>query len=265
LVKPLRFVDGNQERGPRAAALRALLVISLTASWLGSVTVSAAAAAGPDDVAGGAADSVIPGVVYIQSQLSDGTMVAGTGMVLTRRGEVLTNYHLVRDEVAVGVFDLGDHRIHTAHVVGADAAEDIAVVQIEGARNLPTVHAAHRAGYVGEDVVAIGNGGGRLGEHPGRITGTDRTLTAQDPPAGSETIHGMLRTDARLTPGDSGGPLVAAVGPDTGRVVGMDTAGLFVRHGERQTPIAGYAIPIAKALAVAARIVDASAGDRQSD
>jgi S1-C subfamily serine protease len=247
----LRFVDGNQGRAEAATVLRSLFVLSLALTGLGSLDASPAA-------------SVIPGVVYIQSQLPDGSIVAGTGMVLTGRGEVLTNYHLVRDEVAVGVFDLGDHRIHTAHVVGADAAEDIAVVQIEGVRNLPTVRPAHRPGYVGEDVVAIGNGGGRLGEHPGRITGTGRTLTAQDPAAGPETIHGLLQTDARLTPGDSGGPLVAAVGPDAGRVVGMDTAGLFVRHGERQTPVAGYAIPIAKALAVVARIEEAGDADQQA-
>ncbi len=148
---------------------------------------------------------MIPGVVYVQSQLSDGSIVAGTGMVLTPDGEVLTNYHLVRDEIVLGIFDLGDHRVHSAHVVGGDAADDIAVVQIEGAHNLPTVRLAQRAAFVGEQVVAVGNGGGKLGEHPGRITATGKTLTAQDPEAGPETIHGLLQTDARLTPGDSGG------------------------------------------------------------
>jgi S1-C subfamily serine protease len=234
----------------------------MTLACLGSLPVlpAVAATASSEDPAGSVA-SVVPGVVYIQSQLSDGSIVAGTGMVLTPDGEVLTNYHLVRDEVAVGVFDLGDRRVHQAHVVGVDPDDDVAVVQIEGARNLPTVHPARRAGYVGEDVVAIGNGGGQLGEHPGRITATGRTLTAQDPGAGPETIHGLLETSARLTPGDSGGPLVAAAGPDAGRVVGMDTAGLFIRHGGRQTPVAGYAIPIGKALAVVARIENAESDD----
>ena len=245
--------------------LRSLSMALVTSTVLGVLSAAPAAAAGtPSGDPKRVAAAVIPGVVYVQSQLPDGSIVAGTGMVLTPSGEVLTNYHLVRDEIALGIFDLGDHRVHSAHVVGGDAAEDIAVVQIEDAHNLRTVRLAQGAAYVGEQVVAVGNGGGKLGEHPGRITATGRTLTAQDPEAGPETIHGMLQTDARLTPGDSGGPLVAAEAPDEGRVVGMDTAGLFRRHGDVQTPVAGYAIPIAHALAVVARIEDRESADRHS-
>jgi S1-C subfamily serine protease len=205
----------------------------------------------PERVAAG----VVPGVVYIQSQLDNGTIVAGTGMVLSADGLVLTNFHLVRHSLAVGVYDLGDKRIHKARVVGADPEQDVAVVRILGVRRLPTVRIARVPARVGERVVAVGNGGGRLGEHPGRITAMHRTLTAQDPEVGRpETIHGLLRTDAPLTPGDSGGPLVAAEGPSSGAVIGMDTAGLFRIRNGHQTPVAGYAIPIGRALAIAAQI-----------
>jgi S1-C subfamily serine protease len=243
--------------------LRSMLVISVAMTVVAVVPAGPAAATQkPDPAAKRAAEAVIPGVVYVQSQLSDGVIVGGTGMVLTRGGEVLTNYHLVHDEVTVGVFDLGDHRVHHAHVVGVDATHDVAVLQIEQVHDLPIVHLAHDPAEIGQAVVAVGNGGGRLGEHPGRITGTGKTLTAQDPESGPETIKGLLQTDARLTPGDSGGPLIATTGPDAGRVVGMDTAGLFVRHGKRTTPVAGYAIPIGRALEIARRIEDRTSIDQ---
>lgn len=245
--------------------LRSLSMTLVTSTVLGMLGAAPAAAAGtPSGDPKRVAASVLPGVVYVQSQLPDGSIVAGTGMVLTSSGEVLTNYHLVRDQVLLAVFDLGDHRVHPAHVVGVDAADDVAVLQIEGAHNLHTVRIAERAAQVGDQVLAVGNGGGKLGEHPGRITATGKTLTAQDPEAGPETIHGLLQTDARLTPGDSGGPLVSSEAPDAGRVVGMDTAGLFRQHNGRQTPVAGYAIPIGHALAVVNQIEDRQSGDQHS-
>jgi S1-C subfamily serine protease len=245
----------------RATALVAGGVLAVSVAL---PAMPAAAAGTPPGNWKRAAASVIPGVVYVQTQLADGSIVAGTGMVLTSDGEVLTNYHLIRGAVLLAVFDLGDKHVHPAHVVGGDAKDDIAVVQIDGAQNLPTVRVAERSAYVGQEVVAVGNGGGQLGRHPGRILATGRTLTAQDPEAGPETIHGLLETDARLTPGDSGGPLVSAEAADLGRVVGMDTAGLFRRHDGRQTPVAGYAIPIAQALEVVARIEDRSTPDGHS-
>jgi len=245
--------------------LRSILVTSVAATLLTAVAAGPAAAAHkPGGGAKRAAQAVIPGVVYVQSQLSDGVIVGGTGMVLTPDGEVLTNYHLVHDEVTVGVFAMGDRRVHRAHVIGVDPDDDVALIRIEGVHNLPVVHPAADPAEVGDPVVAVGNGGGHLGESVGRITATGRTLTAQDPEAGPETIHGLLQTDARLTPGDSGGPLVATTGPDSGRVVGMDTAGMFIRHNGRTTPIAGYAIPIGRALAIAHRI-EGRAGDQSDD
>jgi|GEM_PF-3028702 len=214
----------------------------------------------PGDDVRRAAEAVMPGTVYVQTQLPDGAIEAGTGMVLSPDGAVLTNYHLVRDQLTIGVYDPGDQRIHHAHLVGADPAEDVAVIAIEDARRLPTVGIARNPARVGQAVVAVGNGGGRLGEHVGHITATDRTLTAtQLDGQEAETIRGLLETDARLTPGDSGGPLVASSGPDLGRVVGMDTAGVFARHGRRQTPVAAYAIPIERALRIAAGIVNRTA------
>lgn len=241
-------------RGRRAGVVAAVVVLT--------VGTAQVATAGTDthprpavSAAERAARAVVPGVVYVQSQLPNGGIEGGTGMVLTPEGEVLTNYHLVHDALTIGIFDLGDHRIHHAHLVGADPRGDIAVVSIEGAHHLSTVAIATDPAYIGQPVVAVGNGGGKLGEHPGRITATGQQLTAGEADGSRpETIYDLLETDARLTPGDSGGPLVATGGTDFGKVVGMDTAGLFVHNSTGTRPLAGFAIPITHALEVAADI-----------
>jgi len=203
------------------------------------------------------AGTSVQGIVDIDTSLGlQHAAAAGTGIVLTRTGEILTNNHVIRGATTVKVTDVDNGRTYSAKVVGYDVSADVAVVQVVGAANLPTAPIATGAtGKVGDSVTAYGNAGG-VGGKPsvasGKIVGLNRGITAVDDSGNSERLTGLIQTDAALEPGDSGGPIVNAAGA----VIGMDTAASssFRLEVESSTP-RGYAIPIQKATALAAQIV----------
>ena len=186
------------------------------------------------------------GVVLINAETGEGT-AAGTGMVLSADGKVLTNYHVVAGstEVEVTIADSGDS--FTAKVLGFDQARDVALLQLDGASGLTTVTLDDDAVAKGDAVSAVGNSDGRneLTRADGVVTGLDRALTVKsDSPWGAtEDLSGMIQTDAGAVPGDSGGPMFDA----EGEVLGMTTAG-STREGT------SYAVPIATALSVVGTI-----------
>jgi S1-C subfamily serine protease len=199
---------------------------------------------------------VNPGVVDVNSDLADnGGGAAGTGMVLTAGGEVLTNNHVIDGATSVQVVDIGNRRTYTATVLGTDLADDVAVLQIHGASNLDTVTTGSSSNLsVGDSVAAIGNAGG-VGGKPsvaaGHITGLGESITAFDDVTGSsEHLTGLIQTDAGIQPGDSGGPLVNA----HGLVIGMDTAASSGLRFQPKSATVGFAIPINRALFIAAQI-----------
>jgi S1-C subfamily serine protease len=199
---------------------------------------------------------VNPGIVDVNSDLGiDQGGAAGTGIVLTSSGEVLTNNHVINGATSVQVIDVGNGRTYTATVVGTDRADDVAVLQLQGASGLSTVAVGNSANVaVGDAVAAFGNAGG-VGGTPsvasGHITGLGQSITAYDDVTGSsENLDGLIQTDAAIQPGDSGGPLVDS----RGQVIGMDTAASSSLHFRSQTSTAGFAIPINKGLAIAAQI-----------
>ena len=192
------------------------------------------------------------GVVDIDTVLGyDGAAAAGTGMVLTPAGVILTNNHVVEGSTRITVTVAATGQTYPATVVGTDATDDIAVLQLTDAAGLGTANlAAAAAVTVGDPVTGVGNAGG-AGGTPAAATGTvtaiDQTITTQsDGAAAGETLHGLIRTSAAIRAGDSGGPLYNAAD----QVVGIDTA---AEQGRRAT-IAGYAIPIGTALAIADQI-----------
>src|SRR5579862_1617809 len=201
------------------------------------------------------ASPVGDGVVVINTNLAyEGDQAAGTGMVLTSSGEVLTNNHVISGATTVRVVVPGADRSYGARVVGYSVASDVAVLQLSGASNLKTVTAAAGKPVVGQAVRAVGNAGGTgsLSTARGSITGIGRTITASDG-SRAERLTGLIETNAALQPGDSGGPLLDR----SGRVVGMDTAAeTSVGYGFQETAASdGYAIPIGRALAIAKLIV----------
>lgn len=221
--------------------------------------VDSNASDGPTDAAAIARD-VDPGVVDITTTLANGT-AAGTGMVLTPTGEVLTNNHVIAGATSISVRDVGNGNTYRASVVGYDRSHDVALLQLSGASGLSTIRPATSTPSSGAAVVGIGNAGGGGGTPSyagGAITRTDATVTASNEYDGtSEKLTGLLATDAAIQSGDSGGPLVNS----SGEVVGMDTAATagdrlngFGITGSGGGGDRGFAIPITDALAIAHQI-----------
>ena len=216
----------------------------------------AAPAAGPAPRPSSAlAARVDPGLVDVTATLGYQQVIsAGTGMVLTASGLVVTNNHVIEGATSVTVTDVGNHRTYIAAVVGYDQSEDIAVLQLAGASGLKTVTLnTSSAVTVGEKVLALGNAqgqGGTPAAATGVVTAVGQSITATDEAAGlSEQLTGLIQADVPLQPGDSGGPLA---GP-AGQVIGMNTAGssqFQISSGSAQA----FAIPASQAASVAAAI-----------
>lgn len=172
------------------------------------------------------AAKVDPGLVDINTVLGyQSAEAAGTGVVLTPNGEILTNNHVVEGATSIKVTDIGNGRTYNAHVVGYDRTEDIAVLQLENASGLKTESLGDSSKVsVGDAVVGIGNAGGAGGTPSaaaGTVTALNQSITASDDSSGaSERLTGLIQTDANIQSGDSGGPLVNSVG----QVIGVDTA-----------------------------------------
>ena len=213
---------------------------------------SSPAAAGPALGTDAIVSRVDPAVVDITTTV-DGGQAAGTGMVLTSSGLVLTNNHVINGATSVGVQIAGTGPIHTAHVVGYDPTSDVALLQIDNASGLKTISVGDSSKLtVGDSVVTIGNALGSAGPHAvstGTIDALDQTITVNDLTGSEQSLSGLIQLNAPLQPGDSGGPLVNS----TGNVIGMDTAASASRRRTAPSRV-GYAIPIATALDISRQI-----------
>jgi S1-C subfamily serine protease len=197
-----------------------------------------------------------PSVVNIVSQLGgQGAESAGTGIVLTSSGEVLTNNHVIDGATSIRVTDVGNGETYPATVVGYDATRDVAVLKLTGASGLKTATIGDSSNVsVGQKVVALGNAGGQGGAPKvaaGSVTGLGASITAQDAGSGSsENLTNMIRTNADIQPGDSGGPLMNTAG----QVVGIDTAALSAQTEAATSTVQAFAIPISRAVSIASQI-----------
>jgi len=143
---------------------------------------------------------------------------AGSGIVLSADGLVLTNSHVIGSVGDITVV-LSDGSDHAATLVGQSPDDDLAVIQVQGVDDLvPAELGSSDDLRVGDEVIAIGNAL-NLGDEPtvtrGIVSAKDRDLTAE-----GVSLEGLIQTDAAINPGNSGGPLVNAAG----QVVGMNTA-----------------------------------------
>ena len=186
---------------------------------------------------------------------SPGGQVAGTGMVITSNGEVLTNNHVIDDTVNIRAQIDGTGKVYQVKVIGYDLSDDVALVQLVGASNLPTVPIGDSSKLsTGDSITVLGNAlgkGGTPAESNGTVTLLNTTITASDTSGNNETLTGMIQVNATIEPGDSGGPEVNA----NGQVIGMTTAGQTSGNPNVQTAsTTGFAIPINRAMQIVAEI-----------
>lgn len=209
-----------------------------------------------------AVDKVAPGLVNITTAVGyDGNEAAGSGVVLTSEGLVLTNHHVIAGSTSIKVAVAGTTKSYTAKVVGYDATHDIAVIQLQGASGLTVAPLGDSdTVQVGDIVIGLGNAGGRGGKPipaDGKVTGLDKSITAMNSESGtSEDLSGLIETDAAIQPGDSGGALVSR----EGKVVGIVTAG-SISGGRTTAATDGYAVPINQALEIAQQIREGRASE----
>jgi S1-C subfamily serine protease len=200
------------------------------------------------------ATHIDPGLVDINTETAIGP-AAGTGMVVTSSGEVITNNHVIDGATAISATDVGNGRTYTAHVIGYDRTHDVAVLMLQGASGLATVPLGSSSTvHVGASVLTFGNAGG-VGGTPsvagGSITALHQAITASDPyvAGDSERLNNLIQINGQIEPGDSGGPLVLG-----GKVVGMDTAA-SVSFSFQSSSGEGFAIPVNQVLSIARQIV----------
>jgi S1-C subfamily serine protease len=178
-------------------------------------------------------------------------------MVLTSSGYIVTNNHVVEDAVSIKVTIPG-RGTYSASVVGTDVANDIAVLKVSGVSGLRTVRFASSSSAIGTAVVAIGNAlgkGGTPSTSSGEIVALRQTISAENDDGSSETLEGLIESNATLEPGDSGGPLLDSAG----EVIGMDTAAESTMSDDSSSY--SYSIPEKEIVTVVDDILAGKASD----
>jgi S1-C subfamily serine protease len=196
-----------------------------------------------------ASDTESTGVVLINTEVDYGAgEAAGTGLVLSDDGIVVTNHHVIADSTSITVTVPSTGKTYTADVVGYDAADDVAVLQLEDASGLTTVSTDTDGVSSGDAVTAVGNaeGGGTLLAADGTVTATGSDIQVSDDQGGTESLEDLIQVDADIVSGDSGGALLDSDG---------DVVGMNVAASSGSANVTGYAIPIDTVLDIATSIM----------
>jgi S1-C subfamily serine protease len=204
------------------------------------------------------AAKVSKGLVDINTTVGyDGSRGAGTGIVLSSDGLILTNHHVIAGATSISVTDVGNGQTYGATVLGYDSTHDVAVLRLQNASGLTVASLGSSASVkVGQDVVAVGNAGG-VGGTPSAVAGTvqalDQAITVQDESTGAAAhLTGLIQFDAAIQPGDSGGGLADSGGNIVGVVTAESVAG---GNSDTSTATNGYAVPIDLAHSIAQQII----------
>ena len=168
----------------------------------------------------------------------------GSGVIVDKRGYILTNNHVVDQASKVQVRLDGEQTPYTAKVVGTDEETDLAIVKIEVGHDLPAAKLGNSdAVQVGDWALAIGNPFGFL---EGSVTAG--IISAKNRGNVGQQFQRFLQTDAAINPGNSGGPLVNMAG----QVIGINTA---IITGGRGNEGVGFALPSNTAIGVYNQII----------
>jgi S1-C subfamily serine protease len=194
-----------------------------------------------------AASAVLPSVVNIEVQVRSGFRSGtgiGSGFIYRPDGYIVTNNHVVQGSGSIKV-SLRDGSTYSAKVVGTDSKNDLAVIKID-ASNLPAVALGTSSDLVvGEEVIAVGSPEGFEGSvTSGIVSALNRNITISD----TESLSGVIQTDAAINPGNSGGPLCNSLGD----VIGINTAIYSMSGGYDGL---GFSIPIDSAKPILDRLI----------
>ncbi len=172
---------------------------------------------------------------YGRSQTQEG---AGTGIIVSSDGYIMTNKHVVEGSDTVSVVTSDGTAHDNVKVIGTDPLNDVAFLKLTNTSGLTPAELGDSSSLrIGQSVVAIGNA---LGQYQNTVTsgivsGTGRSVTAEsEGSSGAETLTDLIQTDAAINPGNSGGPLVNIAG----QVIGINTAIASDANG------VGFSIPI---------------------
>ena len=198
-------------------------------------------------------ERVLPSVVNVRTTSFGGGKGDGSGVVLDRRGLIVTNNHVVEGTTSVTVaFNDDRHRRPLAGtVIGTAPERDLAVIRVRATDLVPMRLGRSSALRLGDPVFAVGFplGLGSPTVTSGIVSGLDRTIDGRN-----GKLTGLLQTDAAINPGNSGGPLVDRLG----RLIGINTAAARSQEAEN----VGFAIAIDGALPVIERIRQAPPASR---
>ncbi|MGO4616751.1 S1C family serine protease [Nocardia sp. 2YAB30] len=189
------------------------------------------------------------------SAKTSGLDAAGSGIVLTADGEVLTSHHVIKGAETVTVTDVGNGTVYDATVLGYDSGADIALLGLSAASALRIATIGSSADLrVRDEVMAIGNAGGAGGTPTavqGRITDLDSAIVAVNAvDLSRKSLSGMLEVAAAVTSGQSGGALVDRQGDVVGVIAAASGASA---RSDARSPT-GYAVPIDTAMQVVRQI-----------
>ncbi len=203
----------------------------------GSATSTSSTGGSLSDVASAVTPSVV--VVTTEQIVTDnyfwgGQQVlsgAGSGVILTTDGYIVTNYHVVEDARQITV-TLHDDSTYTATVVGSDQQSDIALLKIDATGLTPAVLGDSDSVQVGEVVIAVGNPMGTLGGTvtDGIVSALNRDISVE----GNEMT--LMQTSAAISPGNSGGGLFNT----NGELIGIVNA----KYSDEDAEGLGFAIPV---------------------
>jgi serine protease Do len=167
----------------------------------------------------------------------------GSGVIVDKRGYILTNNHVIEQATKIQVQLNGESTRYTAKVVGVDDETDLAVIKIDANKDLPVAKLGNSDGVqVGDWVLAIGSPFGL------QATVTAGIISAKDRANIGQQFQRFLQTDAAINPGNSGGPLVDL----SGQVIGINTA---IITGSRGYEGVGFALPSTMAIKVYDQII----------
>lgn len=180
----------------------------------------------------------------------------GSGVIINKKGYVLTNNHVIKDAKSISI-KLPNGKTADAKVIGSDSKTDLAVLKVEGLKDLPEISLGSSDNLrVGDVVLAIGNPLGFARTVTFGIVSASGSVQQRLADGGSlegfsPMLDNLIQTDASINPGNSGGALIDS----QGNLIGINMAIITNRYDSSSTGI-GFAIPIDLAKSIMQQLID---------